>query len=224
MDFRGHSQNIVNSIVELYNVTFFTFHKTTSEEKDVFIATNYDHEWESRYTKKRYQSSDYAVTNIKREFLPFFWGKDLVKQLDKKPKQVFIEARDFNINEGVTIPFSEKGRAVSLATNQDTLSAEVRDHIPDLFYVLNFLCEMESLLSLGHFDKVRSLEEYLFENIFSRANRWMRDQKLMKDAFMEIQCSRLLLNNMRSCEGKEMLHHQLKKASSQIDLLVRESL
>jgi DNA-binding CsgD family transcriptional regulator len=69
------------------------------------LLTSYPAEWSTRYRRRGYHQDDPVVVTGRRARLPFAWGSDrYLKDLDPSRRRMFLEARDFGIQEGITIP------------------------------------------------------------------------------------------------------------------------
>ncbi len=110
-----------------------------------FYLDTYPQDWNSYYIKRDYVNTDPVVKCTVRSLIPFRWDaffKD--PNIGSGQLRVLNEARDFRINNGMTVPIHGPGRALaefSVATEHNTakfdeLWVRQRHHIHVLsFYV-----------------------------------------------------------------------------------------
>lgn len=62
-------------------------------------------EWKERYFAQRYVEHDPVIAEVLTNVEPFLWSEALAKaRPDKKRRQIFHEASEFHLNEGICIP------------------------------------------------------------------------------------------------------------------------
>jgi hypothetical protein len=89
-----------------------------SKKDKVTIYSTYAPEWVERYLAEKYYESDYGL--VKNLFLPYAWGQNFSKDMTSLQKKIFMEAEDFRIFKGITVPFFAKDSSstISLAFNK----------------------------------------------------------------------------------------------------------
>ena len=68
------------------------------------LLTNYPSEWMSYYHEIGYNRIDYARDIGVNYFLPLIWGNSTFDSLTQLQKKLFLEASDFQIQEGLSLP------------------------------------------------------------------------------------------------------------------------
>lgn len=70
----------------------------------VNVYTTYPYVWVKHYITKKYYEFDPVFTNPVEVQLPFYWDKQSFKNMTLKQWQLFIDADNFGIKSGTTIP------------------------------------------------------------------------------------------------------------------------
>jgi hypothetical protein len=65
--------------------------------------STYPDAWCERYISQKYNEHDYAF--CKYLYLPVVWGEHVAKNIPPMQKRIFLEAQDFQIYKGITIPY-----------------------------------------------------------------------------------------------------------------------
>jgi DNA-binding CsgD family transcriptional regulator len=69
------------------------------------ILTDYSAKWLSKYRSGAYHDGDPLLTQSRTEYLPFRWsGRAYLKRVDKYPRSLMMEAMEFGILAGFTVP------------------------------------------------------------------------------------------------------------------------
>lgn len=110
-----------------------------------FIAT-YPKEWSAHYFENDFVNADPVVLSACRGVVPFKWS-GLLKDRSgsKRQQQVLNEAREFRLNNGMTVPIHGPGSTVAefsvttehRATQFDELCARHRHHLHALSFYLH---------------------------------------------------------------------------------------
>ncbi|SDG18406.1 DNA-binding transcriptional regulator, CsgD family [Limimonas halophila] len=66
--------------------------------------SNFDRRWITRYLEKNYVCDDLLHVNARRSVLPFTWMPRSKGHIPARSAQVFSEAQDYGIRDGVAIP------------------------------------------------------------------------------------------------------------------------
>ena len=86
------------------------------------VITTYPGAWEHRYLKQAYQRFDPVVSRAFSDHTPFHWGtEDTSRGLSKNQHQIFVEASEFGLRCGFTVPIHDDiGRmsAVTFASSE----------------------------------------------------------------------------------------------------------
>lgn len=97
--------------------------------------TTYPLDWARHYEAKSYHLIDPVVRAMHTGVMPFFWNSvSPGRDLSPAQRRLFIEASDFDINSGFTVPIHD-GRggvaAVSLASSQHprALARAMKEHV-----------------------------------------------------------------------------------------------
>ncbi len=73
--------------------------------------------WKRRYFEQRYSKFDPCVAEVMTNLEPFLWSEALSKsRAEKVQRQIFHEAAEFQLNEGMCIPIYGPNRYVAFAT------------------------------------------------------------------------------------------------------------
>lgn len=74
------------------------------------ILTDYSSQWMSKYRSGAYHDGDPLLAECRTQCVPFRWGgRAYLKRLGKYPQSLLLEAMDFGIAEGFTIPMRGTG-------------------------------------------------------------------------------------------------------------------
>lgn len=104
----AQQRDVLTGFIHDAGFRYYTYHiaklSGVSGMQPMF-TTNYPDEWVSHYGAMNYIHSDPLVLEGPRHQLPFRWNDVChVKDLDDTQRQIFSEARDFGITNGLTIP------------------------------------------------------------------------------------------------------------------------
>lgn len=93
-------------------------------DKPELICSNYPKEWLSRYREKDYVLSDPQMLRMKRETLPFKWGKNYPVAINSKTQQTILEeSYSYGHEKGIMIPirgkFSSQAFLIATFEGQD---------------------------------------------------------------------------------------------------------
>jgi LuxR family transcriptional regulator, quorum-sensing system regulator BjaR1 len=73
--------------------------------------------WKRRYFEQQYSKFDPCVAEVMTNLEPFLWSEALSKsRAEKVQRQIFHEAAEFQLNEGMCIPIYGPNRYVAFAT------------------------------------------------------------------------------------------------------------
>lgn len=74
------------------------------------ILTDYSSRWLTKYRSGAYHDGDPLLADCRTQCVPFRWGgRAYLKRVDKYPRSLMLEAMDFGIVEGFTIPMRGTG-------------------------------------------------------------------------------------------------------------------
>jgi hypothetical protein len=103
----------------LLDIDYEHFSFVDSRKENVSIHSTYPEEWVSHYLAQKYYESDYGL--VRNLFLPYAWGENISsKNTSSLQKKIFMEAKDFHIFKGITLPFfaRESNSTISLSFNR----------------------------------------------------------------------------------------------------------
>ena len=88
-----------------------------TKTRDLNLQTNYDDDWISRYTHRRYDQIDPVCQLGRKASAPFWWGgAGFLSGFEKRQRKVFWEAKEFGIVYGVSIPVRARDGDLGLVT------------------------------------------------------------------------------------------------------------
>jgi Autoinducer binding domain. len=109
------------------------------------IYSSYPQEWLNHYKQNNYANTDFVHLTAQNKLLPFSWGEFSTHQITTEQRNIFREARDFNINAGITIPLiKERFSAITLSTSLSQSKIESKYK-----YIEKDLLILQCLLSNG---------------------------------------------------------------------------
>lgn len=101
-----------------------------ADTADDVLLTNYDSAWRERYVEKSYKYYDPAAVVSRRSRLPFWWDqKDFLQPFVKSQQRVFLEAREFRINAGYSIPVAGPHGDQAVFTLAASSNADMMDAV-----------------------------------------------------------------------------------------------
>lgn len=111
------------------------------EDDKVFYRTTYDDDWVKYYVDKTYGEIDPVVVAAERTNLPYTWQEAVVKfGYAGKPTQLFLEARDFGIRGGITVPIrSASGEFATLSVIPDVAESDFPEFCGEHKHYLHLL-------------------------------------------------------------------------------------
>lgn len=108
---RDEAEAVTGQLVRLSGFRYFSYvvpelpRFGESDDSAGMLLTSYPADWCSRYRRRSYQAEDPVIVMGRRELLPFAWGNDAyLKSIRPSARRLFIEAREFGIGSGYTIP------------------------------------------------------------------------------------------------------------------------
>lgn len=123
----------VADFLEQFDLNHFSFvqlrsGRDTAHHSDLNLQTNYDANWISRYTQRRYDQIDPVCQLGRRAEGPFMWGgQRFLSKFDKRQRQVFWEAKDFGITYGVSVPMRSVDGSIGLVSYVSENATALRD-------------------------------------------------------------------------------------------------
>ncbi|MGC9955065.1 MAG: LuxR family transcriptional regulator [Rhizomicrobium sp.] len=117
----------------MLGITNFTLLEFTPDAETIerhIIDNRMPEEWSRRYVEQRYVEVDPVISEVMMNTEPFLWSEALTKcHAGKRQRQIFDEATEFHLNEGICIPiFGPRGYMawVTLAGSHLDLSPGAR--------------------------------------------------------------------------------------------------
>lgn len=106
---------------------------------------DFPEEWVNRYISKAYYKDDIVLKSILKNTGPYLW-KNLDKS-DKRNRQIYAEAKEFGIYDGMTVPFTLPG----YYPGGINMAGEHVDISPDSYHVLHLMAEyyLWKIIELG---------------------------------------------------------------------------
>lgn len=108
---REEAEAVTGSLVGLFGFRYFSYVvPELSRAADGFqpsgmLLTSYPTDWCNRYRRRSYQAEDPVIVEGRRELLPFTWGDEAyLRSIGPSARRLFLEAREFDIGSGLTIP------------------------------------------------------------------------------------------------------------------------
>ncbi|MDP3532578.1 MAG: autoinducer binding domain-containing protein [Alphaproteobacteria bacterium] len=106
-------------------------------------VSTYPLEWKKKYLEFNFKELDYAMINQFRKPYPFIWGNLSKNNLSENEKKVFLEAKNFDINSGYSIPIkNENGlkTIINFASKEKQKYIENKIlHMYDKFFIANLV-------------------------------------------------------------------------------------
>lgn len=174
-----------------------------SKKGRISIHSTYPEEWVERYLTKKYYESDYGL--VKNLFFPYAWGHNISKDTTSLQKKIFMEAEDFCIFKGITIPFfsKESNGAISLSFNKGEKLSQHK--ILRLKTQLRLSCQLviiyKDLLDRG--DEAQDTTLKLINELATWQKDYDKQRKKHASAIMEI------LSDIRAAQ-MFISHHETK--------------
>ena len=98
------------------------------------VALNYPQDWVEHYFKQNYEKIDPVVMHSQVTLSPLFWSDCLERiSLNRAQRQIFLEAREVGLNDGISIPIHAPfGGAYVLSLASSLGGAEPKVHVAHL--------------------------------------------------------------------------------------------
>lgn len=129
------------------------------------ILCSYPAEWFQRYLRRHYATIDTVVTGGRHARLPFFWGSaNFLDHLEPRPRRFFLEARDFGIVSGVTVPVhGPRGDWGLLSLSVKGSLQALKDRVAESYFLLQALAPLVHAQAMSRFGAAEAPEIRLTE-------------------------------------------------------------
>jgi hypothetical protein len=102
------------------------------KQTPINVYTTYTDVWVKRYITKKYYEFDTVYTNPIEVQLPFYWDNKSFKNMTLQQRQLFIDANNFGIISGTTIPLMPNKKTSSYLT---ILNLNLTDNFEIMFWL-----------------------------------------------------------------------------------------
>lgn len=133
---------VMAEAIVAFDLPRFTYFSPTGGHRgaSIFIST-YPTSWTDHYFAQGYDALDPVFTVAHAREEPFHWGKDVATLEQNKPqKQMFDEAADFGIRNGLTFPLACRSRSFAALTvvadeKPSTFKRRIKNPLPLLKFM-----------------------------------------------------------------------------------------
>jgi DNA-binding CsgD family transcriptional regulator len=126
-------EQVLLEFVDEMGFDFFSYSISAARNpnlKSGLIFTSYSSGWTERYRSRAYHNTDPVVVDGRRARLPFHWGSDrYISKLDEEPRNMMLEAKDFGIMQGFSVPIHGPDGESGLFSGARTKAAEDSDDV-----------------------------------------------------------------------------------------------
>lgn len=95
-------------------------HCVKGNERQLSVHSTYPDTWVQQYLNGNYHEFDPVLVSSKQRYLPFYWDNKSFKNMTLKQRQLFVDAYDFGIKSGTTIPLMPNSNKYSYLTILDS--------------------------------------------------------------------------------------------------------
>ncbi len=113
--------------------TCLSFVDMNNPPPNAILLFSFPKEWVRHYKEEKFFEDDIVLKTLFREPRPCIWNK--LTDLDKRNQQIFSEASEFGISNGITIPIFLPG-SYPCTVN---IAGDHKDVNPDVFHALHLM-------------------------------------------------------------------------------------
>jgi hypothetical protein len=192
---------------------YFSF--VDSKEDIVSIHSTYPAEWVERYLAQKYYENDYGL--VKNLFLPYAWGQNFSKDMTSLQKKIFMEAEDFHIFKGITIPFSarksSKTISLSFKKREKLSSRKVLSLGAELLLPCQLIITYKELLERGDEAQATAIKLINELTVWQKNCEKKRKQRasLILEILSDVRAAQMFISHHETKDlGLESLHKACK--------------
>lgn len=191
----------------------FTFFDIKNGEKSSF--STYPQEWLKHYLAQKYHENDYVL--LKNSFFPFAWGEKVSTNITSLQRQIFKEAQDFHIFQGITVPFSSTRSPGAITLSFSKREKLSQQKILKLGTELQFFCQM-MVIYKDLLEKGNEAQEMAI-NLINELTTWQKGYQKQKkqhhakimDVLSDIRATQMFISHHETKDlGLETLHRAYK--------------